>query len=178
MVLDAVAAGRSLEHGSGRWTHTFITIADAMCEGRWTKEVVPGSVLLDVWLPPHAGEPCHGDTATLIAPGGASVRQAAADWRRIRDTYAIENGSCSQRLEEAATAPLSLLVLTRRPILHELYASVAPGQSALHHLDGLHRLVAWAAVGRLTSSVAVPCWIADCGDCASARGLVPPSAVR
>jgi hypothetical protein len=159
-VSDAVLASRGGAHGSWPWTRKLLAAADSQFHSQWTSGSIDAADALDIRLPSHAGEPCKGDLLTLVGGGGASVREAAAMLEKVAGAYARHNTSCMSRIEFAAEAPLSQVVLCTAPLNWEEYADVAPAEGALYCVDGFHRLVAWAWKGRLASGTDLPVWLA------------------
>lgn len=160
-VSDSVLASRGGAHGSWPWTRKLLAAADAQFLSRWRVDTIDGAQALDIRLPPHAGEPCKGDLLTLVGGAGATVREAAATLEKVVGAYARHNASCMSRIEFAAEAPLSHVVLCTAPLNWEEYAEVTPAKDALYCVDGFHRLVAWAWKGRLSSGVELPVWLAS-----------------
>ena len=160
MVTESVLASRGGAHGSWPWTRKLLAAAEAQFESQWSAASIAGAEALDIWLPPHAGEPCKGDLLTLVGANGATVRDAAAMLQKVESAYARHNTSCMSRIEFAAEAPLSQVVLCTAPLNWEEYADVAPAEGALYCVDGFHRLVAWAWKSRLSAEVALPVWLA------------------
>lgn len=148
-VIASLAAARSLSSGSAPWTMRFIETAERQFGGAWHARTLTGEEALEILLPPHAGEPCKGDRLTLVEPGGATVREAARRLARIRDAYQQSNRTCWSRIEEAAVAPFSGIILTTAPLDADDYVGMTPIDGRLYHLDGFHRLVGWAWAGRL-----------------------------
>lgn len=159
-VSDSVLASRGGAHGSWPWTRKLLAAADAQFQSRWREKTVSGADALEIRLPSHAGEPCKGDVLTLVGATGATVREAAARLETVAGAYARHNASCMGRMELAAAAPFSQIVVSTSPLLWEEYADVAPADGALYCVDGFHRLVAWAWRGRLAGDVAIPAWVA------------------
>ena len=149
--IAALETGAPLNNASAPWTRRFIDIADAQFGGVWHERVVTGAEALEILLPPHAGEPCKGDRMTLVDPAGSSVRDAARRLAQIRAEYEQANRSCWSRIEAAAPAPFSRLILTTAPLDADDYRGMAAAPDRLYHLDGFHRLVAWAWAGRLAA---------------------------
>jgi hypothetical protein len=160
-VIASLGARRALTSGSTPWTLRFIETADRQFGGVWTECLLTGEEALEILLPAHAGEPCKGDRVTLVDPGGATVREAAQRLARIRPEYEISNRSCWGRIEEAALAPFSGIIVTTAPLEADEYVGMAPIAGRLYHLDGFHRLVGWAGAGRLqAASARIPALVA------------------
>jgi hypothetical protein len=159
-VSERVLASRGGAHGSWPWTRKLLAAADAQFQSRWREETTSGVDALEIRLPSHAGEPCKGDLLTLVGATGATVREAAATLEKVAGAYARHNSSCMSRIEFAAAAPFSQIVLCTSPLAWEEYADVAPADDALYCVDGFHRLVAWAWRGRLEEGVSIPAWVA------------------
>lgn len=159
-VIAALAAGRSLTTGSAPWTLAFIDVADHQFDARWCRVAISGADARAVVLPPHEGEPCRGDTRLLVGTGGATVAATAAILTAVTEDYARDNPSCWSRLRAAEDAPLSPIILTTAPLARAEYATIVPAPGTLYHLDGLHRLVAWAMAGRLTDAARLTAFVA------------------
>jgi len=159
-VTASVLASRGGAHGSWPWTRKLLAAADAQFQSRWTSGSIDAAAALDIRLPAHAGEPCKGDLLTLGRGAGATVREAAAVLEKVAGAYARHNTSCMSRIEFAADAPLSQVVLCTSPLNWNEYADVAPAEGALYCIDGFHRLVAWAWKRRLASGASLPVWLA------------------
>lgn len=157
---EACLRSRGGSYGSWPWTRKMLARADEQFRGVWRELTLDGNAALDIRLPHHAGEPCKGDQLTLVADQGASVREAAAALAALGEAYARNNPSCAERLGFATDAPFSRVVLCAAPFDWEEYAKVAPHAGAYYCIDGFHRLVAWAAAGRLTKDAAISAWIA------------------
>lgn len=156
VVMSRVGSGRSWTEGSGRWTRRFLDEADVTCEGAWQELVVSGTLLEAIALPPHAGEPCHGDTATLVGADAPTVAETSSRLRLTRDRYRLLNPSCAGRIEQAMAEPFSVIVLTTRALAAVGYPAGATSPAGLYVLDGLHRLVGWSLAGRLGAGSEVP----------------------
>lgn len=134
--------------------------ADEQFGGVWREVTIPASTALAIMLPPHAGEPCRGDQLTLVGPAGASVAEAAAALAALGDAYTRNNASCAERLAFAREAAFSAIVVTPAPLDWEEYARVGHSASALYCVDGFHRLVSWAAAGRIGPGAWLPALLA------------------
>ena len=127
----------------------FIETAERQFGGAWQAQTLTGEEALEILLPPHAGEPCQGDRLTLVEPGGATVREVAQRLARVREAYQEANRTCWSRIEKAAVAPFSGIILTTAPLEADDYIGMTPLAGRLYHLDGFHRLIGWAWAGRL-----------------------------
>jgi hypothetical protein len=157
---EAVLRSRGGAHGSWPWTRKILARADEQFRGVWRATTITGAEALEILLPPHTGEPCKGDQLTLIGTHGATVRQAGEVLGRLGTAYARNNASCAERIGFAADAPFSPIVVCTAPLDWEEYARVAPVPGAYYCVDGLHRLLAWAAHGRLTAGKTIDIWLA------------------
>jgi hypothetical protein len=159
-ICDAVLASRGGSHGSWPWTRKLLGRADEQFDGAWRELTIAGASALEILLPPHSGEPCKGDQLTLVGDEGATVRDAGASLVALGEAYARNNPSCAERIRFAADAPFTHVVLCTAPLDWEEYSKVAPRPSAYYCIDGFHRLVAWAAAGRLTTKMNLDIWLA------------------
>ena len=155
-----VLAARGGAHGSWPWTRKLLAKADEQFRGVWRELEIPAESALDILLPSHAGEPCKGDQLTLVSDAGATVRDAAATFISFGEAYARNNAACAERLGFAADAPFSHVVLSTAPLNWEEYAAVTPRPGAYYCIDGFHRLVSWAANGRLHKDARIGIWLA------------------
>lgn len=159
-ISDTVLASRGGTHGSWPWTRKMLAKADEQFANAWRELTISGDAALDVILPSHSGEPCKGDQLTLVADGGATVRDAGIALARLGEAYARNNASCAERIGFATDAPFTHLVLCTSPLDWEEYASVTPAEGAHYCIDGFHRLVAWSAAGRLNKDATLSVWMA------------------
>lgn len=162
--MDSIEAAcllsRGGSHGSWPWTRKMLSRADHQFGGIWREASLMGPAALDILLPPHSGEPCRGDLLTLVGPHGATVRDAAAALTKLGEAYGKNNPSCAERLGFATASPLTSIVLCTAPLDWEEYAKVTPVPGGLYCIDGFHRLVSWAAAGRIKTETTIAAWIA------------------
>jgi hypothetical protein len=157
---EACLRSRGGSHGSWPWTRKMLARADEQFGGVWREVAIDGNAALEILLPPHSGEPCKGDLLTLVGDAGATTRDAGAALVALGEAYARNNPSCAERLSFATDAPFSHVVLCTAPLDWEEYGKVAHRPGAHYCIDGFHRLVAWAAAGRLTKDATIAAWIA------------------
>jgi hypothetical protein len=160
-VRDAILAERGGHGGSWPWTLRFLAAADRMSGGAWRLVTLTGDEARRILLPPHAGEPCHGDRVPLVGSGGSTVAQAVSALAADRDRYERANRECWRRIAAAAGAPFSTLVLIDQPLDTDEHRELRPEPGRLYHLDGFHRLVGWGWAGRLTPDARVAAFIAE-----------------
>ena len=144
-----VLAERGHEGGSWPWTLRFLQAADEEFGGLWREVTLPAEEAAAVRLPEHRGEPCRGDRLALVDRGGASVAEVARRLTEQAESYARLNPECWSRIARAREAPLSTIVLVPAPLDIADHDSLRGGAGRLFHVDGFHRLVGWALVGRL-----------------------------
>ncbi|MFH1474760.1 MAG: DUF6309 family protein [Chloroflexota bacterium] len=168
-VREALWRSRSRMQGSGPWTARLLDIAEGGLGPEWWDVELTGADARNIILPLHAGEPCHGDSLTLVGPEGLTVAAAAARLAAIEADYARRNLSCWGRIDAARREPITRVILATAPIDHEEYRELAPGPDAakpaagqphLYCLDGRHRLVGWALAGALAPGTIVPAHVA------------------
>ena len=164
LTVDSIEAAclrsRGGSHGSWPWTRKMLARADEQFRGVWRELTLDGEAAHDILLPPHAGEPCKGDLLTLVPDHGATVRDAGVALTTLGDAYAKNNATCAERIGFATDAPFTALVLCTAPLDWEEYAKVTARPGACYCVDGFHRLVAWAAAGRLTKDSRLGIWLA------------------
>lgn len=101
--------------------------------------------ILSVVLPWHHGEKGERE---LIPTTGATVQETLSRLRSWRDDYPRTNPHCWEKLHWHSAATLSPLILSAGAVDHPDYAELKE-RDALTHLDGLHRMLAWALWDRL-----------------------------
>jgi len=169
-VLHTLRQGRDLAAGSGPWTVKLLELADAQLGPDWWDVTLTGEEAAAVCLPQHAGEPCHGDTMTLVGERGLTVLEAAARLRELQEEYARANVSCWRRIDQARREPLTRIALATAPLEHPEYRNLQAGRR-LYCVDGLHRLTGWALAGALAAGAELPAHVVGrLGTGASAKG--------
>ncbi len=154
-VLDELGRERDLAAGSGPWTVELLALADAQLGPEWWDVALTGDEAAAIVLPRHAGEPCHGDTMTLVGAAGLTPAEAAARLAAIEGDYARANASCWGRIDRARREPLTRVILAMAPLDHPEYRGL-PAGTRLYCVDGLHRLTGWALSGQLAGEALVP----------------------
>jgi hypothetical protein len=153
LVIDAeIRAAVYPGHAPARWALPLLDALDAIATG-WQRVELDEADMASVWLPPHAGEACHGDTMRLgDGPTGATVR-AGHDWLAANAAaYASANPSCWGRITCAARGPDSAIVVS--PVA--VGDRVKPESSTLVVVDGFHRVLGYWMAGRRTCQAYVP----------------------
>lgn len=139
-------------NGDGE-SHLFL--ADALL-GEWSRVLVGPRHLRGVVLPWHESE--GGDIA-LVPKTGLRVADAARRLGAMRSDYSRKSPVCWRKLERLAAAPPTSIFLSTRAIAGEDYADLSI-KEGLIHLDGLHRMIAWALDERLSEHALVEAYIA------------------
>ncbi|MCK7625211.1 DUF6309 family protein [Streptomyces sp. RS10V-4] len=124
--------------------------------GRWARVLLSRQDVLGVMLPWHLGE---GGGRELVPPTGLTVADAAARLRAQQDDYARTNPVCWAKLLHQRTAPPTPLFLSSRAVTGEDYAGLRV-KDGITHLDGLHRMLAWAAWHLLPEEERIPAYVA------------------
>lgn len=124
--------------------------------GEWRKALVRREDILNVVLPWHIS--CGGKTE-LVPKSGMTVEHAAAKIARMGEAFAKHNPVCHQKIQRMARQPFSPLFLSTRAIGKDDYWDL-DRKEGLVHIDGLHRMIAWALHGRLSEEVEVEAYVA------------------
>lgn len=111
----------------------------------WHRVRLSRKDVLSVVLPWHRGE--EGELE-LVPPTGATVQETLTKLSAWRDEYPTANPLCWEKLHRHSGTDPSPLILSAGVVDHPHYADLRERDS-LTHLDGLHRMLAWALWGRL-----------------------------
>ncbi|WP_411141769.1 DUF6309 family protein [Streptomyces sp. x-80] len=124
-------------------------VRDAQLEfhGRWHRVLLDGPEVQGVVLPWHLGE--DGEVE-LIPNTGLTVNAAADRLATLGTSYTRSNPLCARKLTWQRTAPRRPVFLSTRALPGRDYDALAV-REGLIHLDGLHRMLAWAQAGQLVS---------------------------
>ena len=134
-------------HSPARWALPLLDELEREGDGNWTRVALDEDELGDVWLPEHAGEPCHGDACRLgDAAGGMRLRDAAAWLAEHEAAYAAASPSCWGRIAHASGEPATVLVLSQWSVGDR----VKPDAAEFVVVDGLHRALGYWLSGRRT----------------------------
>lgn len=148
----SIRAARHPGHDPARWALPLVAEADTLAHGRWRRVRLTAEEAGDLWLPPHAGEACHGDTMALAGGRGSTLREAATWLKTHTDDYARANASCWSRIAAArdgdwgpiVVAPFAVGDRTGPPQPHDARDTTRPGTPrGLIVVDGLHRALGW-----------------------------------
>ena len=141
--IDAeIAAARYPGHDPARWALPLIATLDRDAAG-WQLVQLEHDDLASLWMPAHAGEPCHGDRMTLGHADGSPLSHAGA-WLDVNQTaYAEANPSCWGRIAYAGGAPRAPLVVSPVAVGDRR----KPAGASLVVVDGLHRALAYWLAG-------------------------------
>ena len=144
----SIREGRHPGHDPARWALPLIAEADTTAGGRWRRVALTADVSWRLWLPPHAGEPCHGDTLALAGGTGAHL-DVAVDWLlRHQARYATANPTCWARIDAARRGAIGPLVLATFPVGDRTGPPAGAVRPSFIVVDGLHRALAWGLTAR------------------------------
>lgn len=122
-----------------------INKADEKFAGEWQMVSLSSFEVLNIFLPHHE----HKGSMKLIPPEGMRVKDVISHWSEINEQYKNTNSSCHEKIVNLQQKPLSTIYLSAKPLdVFEDYQKMSNTEGSLVHLDGLHRLVAWAIAGR------------------------------
>lgn len=139
-------------HEPARWALPLLDAVERR-SGGWSRVALEDEEFASLWLPEHAGEPCHGDTLRIgDAAGGMPLRTAAAWLERHESVFASANPSCWGRISQAAREPRSPIVLAPFGVGDRL----KPSHAALVVIDGLHRALGFWLAGDRRCEAYVP----------------------
>ncbi|ADH66896.1 DUF6309 family protein [Nocardiopsis dassonvillei] len=175
-VIRRFRATHPLEDEVSRATNTYaesaLTLATRQLGGRWHRVALDREDVLSVLLPWHTGE--YGERE-LVPPAGATVAETLGtltDWGR---EYPASNPVCWGKLDWHTGAARAPLFLSSRALDHPFYERLER-TDAVTHLDGLHRMLAWALADRLPSRPLLEAYLA--GPLPDLRDPDAPSAAR
>jgi uncharacterized protein DUF6309 len=110
--------------------------------GSWFRVILSTEDIQGIMLPPHIDGGFE-----LISVSGSTVSDVV---RRVDVLPPAHR--CRRRIEEMSSGPLSAVFLSAAPVIDSAFTDyrdlVDRGFKGLTHLDGLHRLIAWARSGR------------------------------
>ena len=139
-------------HDPARWALPLLDCLEGDATGWMLVELEPDD-MASLWLPEHAGEPCHGDSMRLGSGAGGATLQAAGDWLDGHATaYGAANPSCWARITQASREEVSPLVVAAQSVGDR----VKPDAAALVVVDGLHRALGYWLSGRRTCQAYLP----------------------
>jgi hypothetical protein len=152
-VIDAeIRAASHPGHEPARWALPLLDAIDRRAAG-WTRITLDAADFAALWLPEHAGEPCHGDTMRLGDIGGGLPLRVAGAWLDLRKAaYAAANPSCWARISRAARDPRSPIVVASFGVGDR----VKPPHAERVVVDGLHRALGYWLSGDRRCEAYVP----------------------
>lgn len=134
--------------GTNSWARKMLENANNKFGGEWHQVQLSRKEILEILLVGHH-DPIGG--LVLIPKQGMSVRMVARRWEEIKNIYKVENKDCYAKITKFSKKPFSNIFLSVEPIKGysvSEYENLEYKKNTLVHLDGLHRLIAWAIAGR------------------------------
>lgn len=152
-VIDAqIRAAAYPGHVPARWALPLLDELERVARG-WDLVELDEPDLAALWLPPHAGEACHGDSMRLgDSDEGATVRDAHQWLLANGDAYASANPSCWARIVHASRGPISTIVVSPVAVGDRL----KPDRACLVVVDGLHRVLGYWSAGHRRCQAYLP----------------------
>lgn len=147
-VLSVFDREHPTSEGTNSWARKMLENANHEFNGEWHQVQLSRKDILGILLVGHH-DPMDG--LVLIPEQGMSVRMVAKHWKDIKSIYQVKNKDCYAKITKFSEQPFSAIFLSVRPIKgYDVpeYENLEYKNNALVHLDGLHRLVAWAIAGR------------------------------
>lgn len=139
-------------HVPARWALPLLDALDTRGRG-WQLVELDEEDLAGLWLPAHAGEPCHGDAMPLGDDAdGAGVRRASEWLARHAEAYAAANPSCWSRITHARATAMSPIIVSPESVGDR----VKPDTADLVVVDGLHRALAYWMAGHRRCLAYIP----------------------
>lgn len=132
-------------HDPARWALPLVEAAEEHGTA-WSLVELDADEFGALWLPAHAGEPCHGDRLTLGVADGGTVAAQAAWLDSNAAAYAAANPSCWSRLERARADAAAPVVVSPSSVGDRR----KPDHAALVVVDGYHRTLAYWRAGHRT----------------------------
>lgn len=143
---EEIRAAAYRGHDPARWAMPLLDLAEGQ-PGPWTRVRLDEAEFAALWLPAHAGEPCHGDVMLLGDEPGGQPLAVAAGWLEVKaDAYAAANPSCWGRITRASVTEPAPLVVSRVGVGDR----GKPDHAALVVIDGLHRALGYWRAGLRT----------------------------
>ena len=149
-VLQAFDKEHAVNKGTNSWARERLGNANDYFGGEWyyirlsRKEILSGVEL--IW---------HHDPSSglkLIPETGLTVAKAKDKFLEIRQSYSRDNSDCYTKIIDFGDSAFNPIFLCTKPLKG---FGIAEHEKLLHiegnlvHIDGLHRLVAWAVAGKI-----------------------------
>jgi len=140
------------EGNTNHWARELVTTANKKFNGQWHLAELTKEDALKILLPWHN----HGEKVNLVPKTGMTVQAAANYFKKNATEYKKENPKCHAKI----------IMFSEKEITEPLFLSTAPltgcdkieheklhyTDKSLVHLDGLHRLIAWAINDKFSNS--------------------------
>lgn len=135
-----------------KWAMKHLEWANEVAEGRWSLCELDSVDVLSVVLAHHSAEETGEE---LISQDGMLVSEAIQKLEYIKESYAINNPICWQKIIYWQDKAFSPLLLSTQPTMEGKgrRSLVDPELGSLFHQDGLHRILCWGIDGRFDTKV-------------------------
>lgn len=145
-----------VSRATNRYAESALTLATRQFGGTWHRVALDRADVLSVLLPWHTGE--YGERE-LVPPAGATVAETLSTLTAWHREYPASNPVCWNKLDWHAGAARAPLFLSSRALDHPFYERFER-TDAVTHLDGLHRMLAWALADRLPPEPVLEAYLA------------------
>lgn len=132
--------------GTNNWARKMLNNANNKFCGEWYSTQLSRREVLNILLVWH-----RDGELELISEQGMAVWEVVRRWKEIEDEYKKKNSGCYKKIMKFSRDQFSTVFLAVKPIKgcgsteHE---KLKYQDGSLVHLDGLHRLIAWAIAGK------------------------------
>lgn len=138
---------------TNEFSRTLLTKANGRFNDSWALVGLSRDQVLDIILPHHISE---GGSVHLVPTTGSTVRAAVKKIEHTSpDAYQSASPNCWKKISYWMTADFSPVFLSTVPVDSVDYEGLIDYNGHLVHLDGLHRLIAWALTEVHTGSIDV-----------------------
>lgn len=152
-MIDAqISAAVYPRHAPARWALPLLDQLQRLASG-WQLVELDESEMSSLWLPPHAGEACHGDSMQLGATADGGTVEMTGAWLAANGAaYATANPSCWGRITFASGTAMSPIVVSSVGVGDR----TKPDHARLVVVDGFHRVLGYWAGGRRRCEAYLP----------------------
>lgn len=150
IVLRAFDREHSIHFGSNAWAREALLLANKQFYGVWSYRPLTLSNIMKIVFPQH-DHALQGGHFELIPKTGLTLKETLQKLYTFQNFYRRANPLCWSRIQYVSSLNFSPLFLSTRPISKIDYQGITTYSGHLFHLDGIHRLIGWGLMGKLSS---------------------------